>query len=124
MATSQPRKVFVVKNTTARDVAIAVAAGAALLGFVIWGILHMSQDVTGHPLLTGRIVSKHFEPQPEEQMSVGKGGLEEKHLDGIHTMELRTPDGQTYKVFVEKPVFDSHQVGDELSFLPPPARQR
>ena len=116
-----PHKPFVVKSTTARDVTIAVAAGFLLLGFVLWGIMHMSQDVTGHSLMTGKIVAKHFKPQPEEQLSVGKGGLDEKNLDGVYTMDVRTPDGKTYTVFVEKPVYDSHQTGDDLSFLPPPA---
>jgi hypothetical protein len=123
MPPTPPRQPFVVKTTTARDIAIAVAAGAALLAFVIWGILHMSQDVANHSLLTGKIVSKHFEPQPEEQLTIGQGGLDEKNLDGIYTMQVRTPDGQIYKVFVEKPVYQSHQVGDPLSFLPPPPRQ-
>ena len=122
MAADPLRKPFVVKSTRTRDVTIAVVAGIALLAFVVWGILHMSQDVTGHSLLTGKIVSKHFEPQPEEQLSLGKGGLDEKNLDGIYTMEVRTPDGQTYKVFVEKPVYESHKVGDDLTFLPPPPR--
>lgn len=125
MATvSQPQKPFVVKSTRTRDLTIGVVAGAALLGFVLWAILHMSQGVTGHSLLTGRIVSRHFEPRPrEEQLTVGSGGLAEKTVDGIYTVEVRTPDGQTYKVFVEKPVYESHQVGDELSFLPPPSPQ-
>jgi len=124
MATQAPYKPFVVKSTSAREVAIAVAAGLALLAFVLWGILFMAHDVSGHSLLTGTIVSKHFEPQPEEdQVTVGKGGLDEKKIDGIYSMEVRTPDGQTYKVFVEKPVYQSRKVGDELSFLPPPSRQ-
>ena len=124
MATQAPYKPFVVKSTSAREVAIAVAAGLALLAFVLWGILFMAHDVSGHSLLTGTILSKHFEPQPEEdQVTVGKGGLDEKKIDGIYTMEVRTPDGQTYKVFVEKPVYQSRKVGDELSFLPPPSRQ-
>lgn len=118
----QPRKPFVVKSTTAREVIIAVLAGAALLAFVLWGILHMSQEVTGHSLLTGKIVAKHFEPQQEEQLSVGKGGLDEKNIDGVYTMDVRTPDGRMYTVFVEKPVYEAHQTGDELSFLPPPPR--
>jgi hypothetical protein len=122
MATQPSRKVFVVKSTLGRDVAIGVVAGALLLGFVLWGILHMSQGVTGHSLLTGRIVSKHFQPQAEEQMSVGRAGLDEKNIDGIYTVQVRTDDGQMYTVFVEKPVYESHNVGDDLSFLPPPSR--
>lgn len=120
MVTQPPRKPFVVKSTTARDVTIAVAVGVALLAFVAWGIMSMSQNVSGHSLLTGTVLSKHFEPQQEEQLTVGQGGLDEKNLDGIYTMQVRTADGQTYRVFVEKPVYESHKAGDELTFLPPP----
>lgn len=124
MSTQQkPYKPFVVKSTMGRDVTIAVIAGVALLGFVLWGIFHMSQDVGGHSLLTGKITGRHFEPQKEEQMTVGRGGLDEKDLDGIYTMDVRTPDGRTYTVYVEKPIYESHQVGDELSFLPPATTQ-
>ena len=124
MPPQQSGKPFILPRTSAREVIIAVAAGLALLGFVIWGILLMSHDVSGHSLLKGTIISRHFEPQPpEEQLTVGKGGLDERNIDGIYTMEVRTPDGRTYKVFVEKPIYQSHNTGDELSFLPPPARQ-
>ena len=121
-ANTPPRKPFVVKSTTARDVTIAVIAGSVLLAFVLFGIMHMSQDVAGHALLTGKIVSKHFEPRREEQLTLGKGGLDEKNLDGVYTMDVRTPDGRTYTVFVEKPVYESHQTGGDLTFLPPPPR--
>ena len=93
-----------------------------LLAFVLYGILHMSQGVTGHSLLTGSIVAKHFKPQPEEQLTVGGGGFDQKNLDGVYTMDVRTADGQTYTVFVDKPVYDAHQPGDQLSFLPPPPK--
>ena len=124
MASPQPHKPFVVKSTTTRDVIIAVAVGLALLAFVIWGILQMSHDTSNHSLLTGTIVSKHFQPQPpEEQLTVGKGGLDERNIDGIYTMEVRTPDGHTYTVYVEKPTYEDRKPGDELMFLPPPPRQ-
>jgi len=108
----------------ARDVSIAVAAGIALLGFVFCGIMHMSQEVTGHSLLKGKIVAKHFEPQQEEQVTVGRGGLDERNIDGIYTMEVQTPDGKRYTVYVEKPIYEAHNLGDDLNFLPPPPRQR
>jgi hypothetical protein len=117
-------KPFVVKSTTARDVTIAIIAGLALLSFVLWGILHMSQEVSGHPLLTGKILAKHFQPQQEEQLTIGRGGLDEKNIDGIYTMDVRTPDGHTYTVFVEKSAYISHNPGDDLTFLPPPSRQQ
>ena len=120
MATHQPHKPFVVKSTTARDVTIAVAAGLILLGFIGWGIFRMSQDAGEHALLTGTIVAKHFQPHSEEQLTVGRGGLDERDIDGIYTMDVKTPGGRTYTVFVEKPIYTTHKVGDDLSFLPPP----
>jgi len=122
MPTTPPRKPFVVKSTTARDVTIAVAVGVALLAFIFWGIAHMSQEVGGHSILTGTILARHFRPQQEEQLTIGQGGLDEKNIDGIYTMDVKTPDGHTYTVFVEKPVYESHKVGDELSFLRPPPK--
>ncbi len=53
-------------------------------------------------------------------MTVGRGGLDEKNIDGIYTMQVRTPDGHTYTVYVEKPIYQAHNPGDELMFLPPP----
>jgi hypothetical protein len=123
MPTPVPRKPpLVVKTTTARDVAVAVAVGLALLGFVVWGILRMSQDVTDHSLFTGQIIAKHFQPQAEEQVTIGQGGLDQRNIDGIYTMDVRTADGHVYKVFVEKPIYVAHQVGDQLSFQPPPPK--
>jgi len=123
MPTPVPRKPpLVVKSTTARDVAVAVAVGLALLGFVVWGILRMSQDVTDHSLLTGQIIAKHFQPQAEEQLTIGKGGLDERDIDGVYTMDVRAADGHLYTVFVEKPIYEGHKVGDQLSFQPPPPK--
>jgi hypothetical protein len=119
----RPRKPpLVVKTTTGRDIALAVSIGLALLAFVIWGIFRMSQDVTSNSLLAGQIIAKHFQPQQEEQVTIGKGGLDERDIDGVYTMDVRTSDGHLYKVFVEKPIYQSHQVGDQLNFLPPPPK--
>jgi hypothetical protein len=123
MPTPVPRKPpLVVKSTSGRDIAVAVAIGLALLGFVAWGILRMSQDVTNHSLLTGQIMAKHFQPQSEEQLTIGKGGLDERNIDGIYTMDVRTADGHLYTVYAEKPIYEAHKVGDQLSFLPPPPK--
>ncbi len=116
------RKPLVVRGVNGRDVALGVVAGLLVLGLVIWGILRMGQDVAGHSLMTGQVTGRHFEPKPpEEQITVGRGGLDAREGDGVYTLQVRTPEGRAYTVFVEKPVYDSHPVGSELSFLPPPA---
>jgi len=110
---------FVVKSTRGRDVALAVIAGGALAGLLMFGFLQISREGAGHPLMTGRIVGKHFEAQKEEQLTVGNGGLDRRDVDGIYTMEVRTGDGRVYTVFVDKGVYEGHGVGDALSFLAP-----
>jgi hypothetical protein len=103
-------------------VTIGIIAGVVLLAFVAWAILHMSEGVVGRGPLTGKIMARHFQPQPEEQLTVGRGGLDQKQIDGVYTMDVQTPDGHNYTVFVDKSVYDSHQPGDSITFLPPPPK--
>ncbi|HEX4084637.1 MAG TPA: hypothetical protein VHY22_07000 [Chthoniobacteraceae bacterium] len=119
-----PSKPFVVKSTMGRDVTIGVIAGLALLGAVVWGIMGMGQGVTGHSVLAGKIVSKQFQPQQEEQLTVGRGGLDERNVDGTYTMVVRTPDGHDYTVFVDKAAYQAHKDGDSFTFLPPPPKEQ
>ena len=37
-------------------------------------------------------------------------------------MEVQTGDGHVYTVYAEKPIYEGHKVGDELTFLPPPKK--
>ncbi len=116
-----PHQPFVVKTTSARDIILGVLVGVAVLGFILWGILSLAKGLPPNRLLTGRIISKHFHAQPEEQLSIGQGGLQAQHIDGQYTLEVAVPGDKTYTVWVDKTVFNARQVGDELSFLPPPA---
>ena len=73
-------------------------------------------------MLTGQIVGKHFKPHAEEQLSIGQAGLQQREIDGDYTLQVLVPGDKAYTVWVEKPVFEAHKVGDQLSFLPPPPR--
>jgi hypothetical protein len=119
---SQPkRKPFVVKSDTRREWIIGIGVGIALLALLIWGVLAMSKDASNDSLLTGTITAKHFEPKPpEEQITVGSGGLDRRDVDGIYTVEVRTRDGKTYTVYLEKALYEGRKVGDDLTFLRPP----
>lgn len=108
------------RHTTARDVTIGVLAAVLVLGFLFYAISNMSTKVTGHGL-TGAIVAKNFVPQPEEQVTLGTGGLHERKLDGTYTFEIHVPpETKNYTVWVDKSVYDAHQIGDQFYFLLPP----
>jgi hypothetical protein len=110
---------IVIKANRTRDILIAVAAGAIVLGFVVYGILHMSSRVASGDLV-GTITAKHFKPQEEEQITLGAGGLRERKIDGQYTLEVQVPpDNRIYTVWVDRTVFDSRKVGDQFRFPRP-----
>lgn len=113
------------RSTARRDLLLGILAGALALGFLAWGIASMSRDVSGG-WIEGVIVAKHFTPQPEEQVTVGKGGLRERTLDGEYTLEVRVgvENGKTYTVWVDKRDFEARKVGDPFRFPRPREESR
>lgn len=109
------------KRSNSRDAVIAVTAGIAVAGFMAFAFLNTSKQVTGR-MLTGEILAKHFSPQPETQITIGKQGVSKKRLAGDHTLEVKTGD-RTYTVFVEREIYDAKSVGDSIRFLPPPSAE-
>ena len=114
-----PRHIVVV-NTKKRDLVIGTLAGAALMGILLLGFLSMSSGVTGQGL-TGVIVSKTFTPQPEEQITIGKGGISEHKIAGEYRFEVKV-DSKFYTVWVDQGIYDSRKIGDSYYFLKPPPK--
>ncbi len=99
----------------------AVGIGGTFLGL---GILTMSNNAPGN-MLNGKITAKHFQPQPEEQLTVGSDGLSSRKLDGSYTLEVYADsEKKSYTVWVDKTLYDEKKVGEEFSFLRPPSEQR
>ena len=80
-----------VPDTRRRDVLIAVAAGAAVLGLILYAVFDFSRGVGANGRVEGIIVSKHFEPRPEQQITFGKGGLSTRQIDGEYSFQVRMP---------------------------------
>ncbi|MEA3186763.1 MAG: hypothetical protein QOD99_593 [Chthoniobacter sp.] len=114
------KKVFVVRSTAKRDAAIGAVAAVLVLALLAYAVVSMSRGVSGKGL-TGKITAKHFTPQPEQQITLGHGGLRERRLDGEYRFEVHVEPGhQDYTVWVDKSVYDSRNVGDSFYFLRPP----
>src|SRR5215210_7751609 len=96
---------IVVPSTTKRDVIVGIVAGLLVLGFVAYAFLHTSRGVAGKTL-TGTITAKHFKPLPETetQITIGKGGVREREVEGEYTFEVRveSENGKLYTVWVDK----------------------
>jgi hypothetical protein len=116
---------FVVPSTGRRDALIAIVVGLFVLVFIIYGVSQMAKPVTGNKL-TGTVLEKHFTPQKEQQISFNGRHIEgTKETDGEYLLKVRVESqNRTYEVPVEKPIYDSKQVGDSLTFLRPPSEQK
>lgn len=109
------------KSTGTRDLLIGLAAGVLILGFILWGIASMSRSADTSRWLSGVILEKHFTPRPEEQVTIGRGGLHESATEGEYTLTVRAePGGKVYTVYVGRRDFDAHKPGDPFRFLRPP----
>ncbi len=118
------QKVMVVKSSR-RDWIIGIVSAVLLIGFIVFGILSMSRKVAGYSI-TGIIVTKTFTPQPEEQVTIGKGGVHGRKLDGTYTFEVRveTENNRIYTVWVDKTVYEAFKEGDSYTFMRPPPPPR
>ena len=123
MTTPKPTP-FVMPSTTKRDATIAVVVGLIVLGFVGYGVTHMSQPVAGNKL-TGTVTAKVFTPLPEHQVSFSGTRLEGvKDVAGDYLLKVRVDaENRTYEVPVDQPLYDSKKVGDSVTFIRPRSEQ-
>ncbi|MEZ0255407.1 MAG: hypothetical protein ACAI37_09010 [Chthoniobacter sp.] len=115
---------FVVPSTGKRDAIIAIVFGFVILAFLGYGVMHMASPVQGNKL-TGVVLEKSFTPQKEQQVSFSGHKIEgTKEIDGEYILKVRVDSqNRTYEVPVEKPFYESKQVGDTITFLRPPSEQ-
>ena len=109
---------YVVPSTARRDLLIGLGIGALVLAFVVFGVLNMSGGIVGSAL-TGTITGKKFTPQPEEQVTIGKGGVYAHHIDGDYVLEVRVGKVD-YEVAVEKKTYNAKKIGEQFIFPRPP----
>ncbi|MDR3405265.1 MAG: hypothetical protein P4L99_22410 [Chthoniobacter sp.] len=115
---------FVVPSTGRRDAVIAIVCGLVILAFLGYGVMHMAAPVVGNKL-TGTILEKSFTPRKERQVSFDGRHIEgTKEIAGEFMIKVRVEDQKrTYEVPVEKELYDSKKVGDQMTFLRPPSEQ-
>ena len=100
--------------------------GLCLLGlFLIAGILYaiyQAQAGIEDARLRGVITAKNFEPQPEQQITFGRGGLNKTDTKGEYTfnVQVKNRDGSVkdYIVFVDQTRYEAHDIGDTFDVGP------
>ena len=118
---SIPASRRIVPDTRLRDTLIGVAAGAAVLGLVLYAVFYFSRQADATGGITGVIERKEFVAQTETQVSVGKGGLSSRQIAGEYAFEVKVSEegGRVYKVFVNKADYDAHHEGERYYFIRP-----
>lgn len=112
-----PRRV--VPDVNCRDWLIAVSAGLAILGFVVYAFVALSRQSIASGGVEGVITAKDFAPQQETQITVGQGGVSSRQSAGEYSFQVRVPTekDRVYKVTVDPVVYKSHAVGDRYYFV-------
>ena len=111
----------VVPGTKWRDTLIALAAGAVVLGFVLYAVFSLGRQANSTGGVDGIIVGKDFVPRPETQITVGQGGVRRRRSAGDYILRVRVPSehDRVYRVAVDPAVYDGHREGDHFYFLRP-----
>ena len=109
----------VVPSTRGRDTLIAVGVGAAILGLILYAVLSFSAQSGATGQAEGIILSKGFIPQPEERITVGRDGLNTRHIDGEYSFQVRVPreGDRVYKVLVNNTDNETRREGDRFMFF-------
>lgn len=105
---------------------VRLIAGLSLLGillvFAIAYAVFYSQRQIEDARLRGVITEKHFNPQPEQQISIGSHGLSSTDKKGEFILIVEVPkrDGsiKDYTVYVDETRYNAVNVGDSFDVGP------
>ena len=111
----------IIPDTRLRDTLVALGAGLAVLGFVLYAILALHHQANASGGTEGIITAKEFVSQPETQITVGKGGVTSRQIAGEYILRVRAPSAgnKAYRIDVDRTTYDSHRVGDRYYFIRP-----
>jgi|GEM_PF-2145707 len=108
---------LVVPTISRREIIVSVVVALVVLSAIIFGVVKMGNRFTTAKL-TGVIELKTFTPRAEDQVTIGKKGVEVRHIEGEYGFEVRA-GGKVYVVPVEKEIYDAKKVGERFTFPNP-----
>jgi len=99
----------------------AVLVAAAVLAVIIYGTYSLSSQ-NANAWKRGTIVKKEFIAAPEEQVTIGKQGLNATEKAGEYILTVEVPqegkESKQYHVWLDKARYDAVKVGDSFDVGP------
>ncbi|MEO6054448.1 MAG: hypothetical protein ABIP97_10575 [Chthoniobacterales bacterium] len=99
-----------------------VLIGIILVAFLIAAVFNMSSQIV-ESRMRGTVTAKNFTPGPEQQITVGKGGLNSREVKGQYeiTVAVKQKDGSSKDYIVSnlgEKAYDAVKIGDPFDVGP------
>jgi len=117
---------IVVPTTTRREMLFATLCGVGVLGVIGYGVVALGkgQRKAASNTISGTIRKKTFTPGPEQQIRVGRGGLQSRKFDGEYLLEVFVKsENRTFQVPIDAATYEAVRIGDSFTFVRPPSEQ-
>lgn len=123
MNTPAPRRpVVVVRGLSARDIAIIVVILAVIVGFLIAALGGATKKPRN--TLSGVITGRESTGVRETELAVGSRGVKGRTADtGFYLSMFVAEENRTYRVMVERELWEAKKIGERLDFLRPVEEQ-
>ncbi|HEX8373188.1 MAG TPA: hypothetical protein VF585_10440 [Chthoniobacterales bacterium] len=106
-----PRRV-IPSGASKREIIIAVLGALLLIALVGYAVMNMGGQ-SAENAITGKVVSKRFEPRPETQLTIGQGGVQRNDLAGRYFISVKAAStGELYNVVLSEEDYQRVDVGD------------
>jgi hypothetical protein len=100
---------------------MGIVIAVAVLAAIALATLSLDRTMKSSGAFTGKIIAKEFTPEPAREITVGAGGLRGTDVAGEYLLKVETPDkSRVFNVWVDRTVYDEHEVGDDYYVIPTP----
>jgi len=104
-----------------RILSLGIVIAVAVLAAIVLATNSLNHKMQSSGAFTGKIIAKEFTPEPAQEITVGRGGLQSSTVAGEHLLKVQTPDGaRIFNVWVDRTVYEEVKVGDAYYVIPTP----
>ncbi|MEX1110768.1 MAG: hypothetical protein WEB31_03095 [Chthoniobacterales bacterium] len=100
---------------------LGILVATVVLTAIVLATMSLNRTMKSAGAFTGKIIAKEFTPEPTQEITVGRGGLQSTRVEGEYKLQVETPDGaKVFNVWVDRTVYKEVRVGDDYYVIPSP----